>query len=134
MMKVFRLVLLTAIAALFALPAQTQARNPFTYHIVVSNPTNYHAWITIYSLGKVRIETSGRVGAHSRVNFSNGTFTSGSFHHVRYEFMKGNSVACDTSIQVLVTKNEYGNGAFVSGYYPGGSHCHLTASSSSRLP
>lgn len=133
-MNVRRLVLLIVLAAFFALPEQSQARNPFTYYIVVSNPTDYHAWITIYSLGKVRIETSGRVAAHSTVKFSDATFSSGSVHHVRFQFMKGNSVACDTSVQVLVTKNEYGDGARVSGYYPGGSHCHLVASSSSRLP
>lgn len=133
MARLSRIAALMLLALLAAPPLHTQA-NPFTFNIVVSNPTNWDAWITIYSLGKVRIEKAGRVAAHSKVSFKDATFSAGSFHHVRYEFMSGRRVLCDTNAQVLVTKNEYGNGAFTSGYYDGRSHCHITWNSSSRIP
>lgn len=133
MARLSRLAALALLTLLAAPPLHTHA-NPFTYNIVVSNPTSYDAWITIYSLGKVRIEKAGRVGAHGKVSFKDATFTPGSYHHVRYEFMRGNKKVCDTSAQVLVTKNEYGNGAYTSGYYDGRSHCHISWNSSSSIP
>ncbi|HET6893766.1 MAG TPA: hypothetical protein VFH72_00095, partial [Candidatus Baltobacteraceae bacterium] len=66
MARLSRLAALALLTLLAAPPLQTHA-NPFTYNIVVSNPTSYDAWITIYSLGKVRIEKAGRVAAHSKV-------------------------------------------------------------------
>src|SRR6185312_12112937 len=97
-------------ALLVVAPLNAQAVNPFTYFIQVANPNKYDAWITIYSLGKVRIERYGRVAANSSVNFEDNTFSPGSYHHVRFEWMLGKRVLCDTSVQMVITKSEYRRG------------------------
>ncbi|HET6894099.1 MAG TPA: hypothetical protein VFH72_01855 [Candidatus Baltobacteraceae bacterium] len=113
-----------ALAALAVIaPMPTQAFGP--YFIQVNNHSNHPAWITIYSLHKVRIEASGRVEANGSRRFKEGVFTTGSYHHVRFQWMSGKSTLCDTDARAYISGNEYGRGADANGYYSGGNHCHI---------
>lgn len=127
MKSLVRIAIATALC-LLVLPLTASADNPW-YVINAANPTQYPAHITIYSLGKVRIEGSGRAKAGGSWGHESLAFTLGSWHHVRYEFMdpKTGRVLCDTSAQIYLKRPVWPSIAAgrTSGYYVGGSHCHI---------
>jgi len=115
--------------SLFASPLKTDGAYGSGF-IRVSNPNNYDAHITIYSLHQVRIERSGRVAAKSSVDFADGLFSVWTSHHVRFEWMIGHRKVCDTIAQVTINGiAESGLAASATGVYDGGSHCHIHVSS-----
>jgi hypothetical protein len=125
MNRIWGLVSVALVLLVFASPLKTQGAYGSGF-IRVGNHSNYDAHITIYSLNNVRIERSGRVAAHSSVDFSDGLFAVWTHHHVRFQWMTGNRVLCDTSMQVKIDGiQESGLALGVTGVYDGGSHCHI---------
>jgi hypothetical protein len=128
MKRILGLASVALVVFLFTSPLKTRGAYGSGF-IRVGNSSSYDAHITIYSLHRVRIERSGRVAAKSSVDFADGVFSVWTSHHVRFEWMSGHRVVCDTIAQVTINGiAESGLAASATGIYDGGSHCHIQVS------
>jgi len=87
--------------------------------VYTKNPTKLDAWITVQDGAKIKNLSAYRVAAGQSGSYYN---RGEHWLYIRYEFMEGNRVVCDTKAQVNMPGPA--GPVFVEGYYQPG-HCHI---------
>jgi hypothetical protein len=98
------------------MPSPALASNNAVY---TQNPTKLDAWVTVQDGAKIKNLAAYRVAAGKSGSYYN---RGEHWLYIRYEFMEGNKVKCDTKAKVNMPGPA--GPVFVSAYYQPG-HCHI---------
>ena len=89
------------------------------------NASSYRAWITFQNDIKTRNLDWGYVNANSFRKWSSGTYLTGSYYYVRFEFKdKDDRTICDTRARLFVPYTTASEGPTAHGFYKDG-HCWI---------
>ena len=115
--------LAAAAAVLVPLPGQAISR----LYLPTRNASDHKAWITIQNDIKTRNLDSGWVPAGGFREWYAGTYLTGSYYYVRFEFVdKDDKVVCDTKARLFADYTNGNRTETVLGYYKDG-HCYIKA-------